>query len=362
MFNILIGAAKLLINGFQVGFDTVALTLVETLRQLNTVAANVTFGDLSATFQANADELRIIGDAITENLVRNSNDASDALSQIGDGFGISADNIETDTKRLNKSVSTVEVFAKDAATGLDLIGGTLGKIWIDATTAIDPLTFEITQLANTTAAAGDSAEIAGNKTENWIASVKSVVDGVVTYTGATGSIIKSNKDVADSADEAKEKSDEFLIKMEQIASNERIKNIEATVELNIAGLEADAKVAVAIIEGLSSSIQSTAELIGGLFGILQEADPFQEGAILRQIKLENENRARELKLQSQLVEAQVRNLDAKTDKLRDGEGLITITADGLEPELEAFMMAVLRRVQIKAAEDQSLYLLGLPVA
>ena len=131
--------------------------------------------------------------------------------------------------------------------------------------------------------------------------------------------------------------------------------------MNIAGLEADAKVAVAIIEELGSSIGSTAELIGGLFGLLTEASSFRElFAIERQIDIENENRRKQLELEAQLVQAQVNNLEAKTEALREGNGLITITADGLEPELEAFMMAVLRRVQVKAAEDQSLYLLGLP--
>ena len=97
-----------------------------------------------------------------------------------------------------------------------------------------------------------------------------------------------------------------------------------------------------------------------MFGSFTEAGAVDQRAILRQIDIENKNRESELKLQEKLVLAQVSMLEAKTEALRGGEGLITIQADGLEPELEAFMMAVLRRVQIKAAEDQSLYLLGLP--
>lgn len=361
-FNVVLGSASFFINSIQITFNLLTLTIVETLRQLAEIASFFTLGNVSDEFSEIADILKLQGDDLQASLTKNATEARAGLSQIGNGLSGTAAQIGTDTDTINKSVKTVEVFAKDAATGLDLIGGTLGKVWLNATTAIDPLTFEITQLADSTTAAGDSAKDAGDKTNNWIKSVKSVVDGVITYTGAAGSIVKSNKDIAESADEATEESDKFLIEMEKIASNERIKNIEATIELNVAALEADAKVAVAIIEGLSASIASTAELIGGLFGILQDADPYQEGAILRQIKLENENRAKELALQATLVESQVRNLDAKTDKLRDGDGLITITADGLEPELQAFMMAVLRRVQVQAAEDQSLYLLGLPVA
>ena len=100
-------------------------------------------------------------------------------------------------------------------------------------------------------------------------------------------------------------------------------------------------------------------LNGDLFGLFAaNEDPFKEGAIERQIELENKNRARQLDQEQQMVDAQVTLLEAKTASIREGGGLITITADGLEPELEAFMMEILRRVQVKAAEDQALYLLG----
>ena len=224
--------------------------------------------------------------------------------------------------------------------------------------AIDESTGVVTKFGDAANDAGVKTEEVDTKTKEW---AYTVVDGVKTFTQAGKSITKSYTDIGEGADEAKEKSDEFLIKMEQIASDERIANIEANVSLNIAGLEADTKVAISIIELLGSSIATTGELLGSLFGIFaSNEDPFKEGAIERQIKLENENRKRQLDQEQQLVDAQVRNLEAKTEALREGDGLITITADGLEPELEAFMMAVLRRVQIKAAEDQALYLLGLP--
>ena len=53
-------------------------------------------------------------------------------------------------------------------------------------------------------------------------------------------------------------------------------------------------------------------------------------------------------------------MKARIQSLQRGDSLITITADGLEPELKAFMWKILQRVQMKAAEEQALYLLGLP--
>lgn len=357
VFDVVIGSAQFFINSLQVAFDVLALAVNETLRQLAVAASTFTFGDVSDNFAQIADELYISGQAIQDNLTRNATEARDGLSRIGDGLTNASDEIQTETRKINESVGTVETFAKDAATGLDLIGGELGQVWIDAKTAIDPVTFEITQLAETTSKAGDAAEESSQKTNSW---VKSIEGGVVSYTQAAGSISTSNKEIGDSAEEAKQKSDEFLIKMEEIASNERIASIEANVELNIAQLEADTQIAVSIIEGLSESISGTSSLIGELFGQIDGSSRSQELAIESQIRKENERRDNELALQQRLVEAQIDNIEAKTNALREGNGLITITADGLEPELEAFMMAVLDRVQIKAAEDQSLYLLGLP--
>jgi hypothetical protein len=45
--------------------------------------------------------------------------------------------------------------------------------------------------------------------------------------------------------------------------------------------------------------------------------------------------------------------------MESGEGMITVTADGLEPELEAFMWKILERVQVRANEESSDFLLGL---
>ena len=38
----------------------------------------------------------------------------------------------------------------------------------------------------------------------------------------------------------------------------------------------------------------------------------------------------------------------------------TVEADGMEPEIEAFMWKILGKIQIRAAESMDEYLLGLP--
>jgi len=152
------------------------------------------------------------------------------------------------------------------------------------------------------------------------------------------------------------------LELEKLASNERIKNIEANVELNIAGLEADTKKAVAIIESLSVSIQSTGDLLGNLFGNLNEADSLSKRFLIEdQIKRENELRDRAFEKQDRLANQQIKLNQLRIESIRNGRGEITVTADGLEPELEAFMIQILKRVQVYATQQEREFLLGLGV-
>lgn len=357
VFDVIIGTARVGINSLQIAFDTIALTFIELFRQLNSIASTLTFGDLSATFQANADELLIIGNAIEENLVKNAQEAAAGWRQIGEGFSVVAREVERDAGGVGTSIAGISATTADAAVQIEGAGDAMVAAWRDSGRNLLVAEDAVAGIGDAATIAGGKAADAGIKTEKWITTL---VDGVPTFKQAGEGISQSFQTAETAADDAIKKTDEFILKMEELASNERIATIEANVELNIAGLEADAQVAVAIIETLGASIASTAELIGSLFGTFADAGAVEQRAILRQIDLENKNRESELRLQETLVTAQVSLLEAKTTALRDGEGLITIQADGLEPELEAFMMAVLRRVQIKAAEDQSLYLLGLP--
>ncbi|MGW8181605.1 MAG: hypothetical protein ACWGQW_22980, partial [bacterium] len=169
----------------------------------------------------------------------------------------------------------------------------LGKMGL----ALDGTSGKFSDVDDNIKGIGDSAEDTDGKINGII---RTMVDGVPTFTQAGKDIGDSYDNVKKKADEAKEKSDEFLIKMEEIASNERIKTIEATVELNIASLEADTKVAVAIIEGLSTSITATTDLLGTLFGLFTDVDKFNQGYIKRQIQIQNDNLTRELDMQQSL--------------------------------------------------------------
>ncbi|MDX9896529.1 MAG: hypothetical protein RBS34_13865, partial [Desulfofustis sp.] len=99
--------------------------------------------------------------------------------------------------------------------------------------------------------------------------------------------------------------------------------------------------------------------IGTLFGEMNEAGSrFDMNRIQSQIDEENDRRDAALQLQKDMTEAQIALIEAKTKSLENGDALIKITADGLEPEIEAFMWQILERIQVRVAEEQAELLLG----
>lgn len=240
--------------------------------------------------------------------------------------------------------------------GLTGVQATQLEFWKQQGYALDPVTGSLEKLNEQQQLIGESAKGAAEETKKWVEIAPGIYELNPKFL-ETGSTFKK---VKEEVEDATKKSDEFQIKMEEIASNERIKTIEAAVELNIAKLEADAKVAEAILQSLSTSIQSTGDLLGGLFTNLLDAEGLDRQAIKRQILEEQKLREQAFELQKEYVEAQIRLLNERADSLANGDSLISIQADGLEPELEAFMWKILERVQVKASQEQALFLLGMP--
>ena len=167
--------------------------------------------------------------------------------------------------------------------------------------------------------------------------------------------------VSKAKDDTKVKAEELLVELEKIASNERLKTFEISAELNIANLEAESKKAIAIIDGIGTSITSTGDLLGNLtgsFGDLSPTDLAARRTIDDLIDDENKRRDEVFKQQKELTKVQIDLENEKLSRLQNGDAIIKISGDGLAPELEAFMWKILERIQIEAAADQAEFLLG----
>jgi hypothetical protein len=135
--------------------------------------------------------------------------------------------------------------------------------------------------------------------------------------------------------------------------------VEWRAKLDIANVEANARIIESAFESISASIESSGDLLGDLFGLLANNWGAARFEIERAIREEQRLRREALELQEKLVNAQIAYIEARTESIQRGEGIITIGADGLEPELEAFMWKILERIQVRANEDQAEFLLGI---
>jgi hypothetical protein len=133
--------------------------------------------------------------------------------------------------------------------------------------------------------------------------------------------------------------------------------------LKTAQLETDMERVKAAFTSIDTTIQSTGDLLGSLFGdFAGTGDRYKQLEIQEQIDLENKRRQEALDIQKKLAEAEIARIEAQTDSLNRGDALLTIEAAGLEPELEAFMWKILQKIRARANAEFSDYLLGLGVS
>jgi len=138
---------------------------------------------------------------------------------------------------------------------------------------------------------------------------------------------------------------------------------EWTAKMNIAQVEADAKAVAAAFQAASDSVAATAQASADMFSsLLDNWDKLgwvekrvMEGYLQQQMGMEQQA----LEMQERLTDAQIEYMEAKASALRDGDGLIKIESDGLEPALEMIMWQILEKVQLRVNEESAEFLLGL---
>jgi hypothetical protein len=127
----------------------------------------------------------------------------------------------------------------------------------------------------------------------------------------------------------------------------------------VAEIEGQTKQVEAAFSSIGTTIEAltsqTGDLVSAWSGAGSTLDKWKaEDWIDRNFDLQEEA----IKKQGELIDAQIRQIDARTDSLNRGDSLINIQADGLEPHLEAFMWEILRAIQMRVNEDGLDLLLG----
>ena len=136
-------------------------------------------------------------------------------------------------------------------------------------------------------------------------------------------------------------------------------SLEWKAKVDIAEFEANADIMVALAQTIESSFVNTGEVIVGLFSTLETASGFTKFLIEDQIALENKRRSELLQLEKDLTAAQIDYLKSRTAAADQGEAAISISMEGIYPELEMIMWEIVRRIQIQANTEGMEFLLGL---
>jgi len=135
--------------------------------------------------------------------------------------------------------------------------------------------------------------------------------------------------------------------------------VEWQAKLDIAEVEADLEKFKASADLVSESFINTGETLTSLVDAFAGASGLQALDIAEWIDDENRRRNEILQLEKDLIQAQIDLTESKAKAVDRGQPLISITGEGLEPELEAFMWKILEKIQIRAAEDDAQFLLGI---
>lgn len=316
----------------------------------------------------------------TDDLAKSAPASADGLQKIGDA----ASGAATPTGRLKDSVMELRSAATDttsfitpynnALVASGIAAGearlkteflaqaqkTLKDPTIENKNALNDLAATYKDTANWSGKTADASKVIKAAYEQLYPVVSSNTDKLKTSAGVMQELGKktdlTNKDLIELAKVTKDAE----TKLAALASNEKIKTIESKVKLDIANVEANAKIATALIEGISNTITTSSNLLGELFGKLgdQNLSFTDTWKIKDQINIENKLKEDAFELQKKLTTAQIEMMKAQTDALVNGEGLIQIDGAGLKPHLEAFMWEILSAIQVRANQDGLKLLLG----
>lgn len=362
-------------NGVQAVFDVVMGSLATFVKDFVDVLDAMTLGafhDKLGDVSANLDQMAADWADAAQ---RNAGEAVDALGRIGDGLdGVGDADAQQQMKDSAAALEKIGFEADAAAeqTGkfepidlgnLDPVAEAMRRLGISASETADATE----KLSGAAEAIAPEFATAEDRARGY----KAVMDelGRVTFVqvgsgaaGASKSVDEAGKamdEAAKKAEKAQEAAQKYALEMEKLASDERIKFIEATVQLNIAELQAQTEQVKAAFSSIDNTVNSTGDLINNLFGKLQSADGVsQKLDIMHMIEREEERRQKALDLQEKLIEAQIRYMDKRTEALGQTEALFRIEADGLEQPLEQIWREIMRKIQVKASEEGLEMLLG----
>jgi hypothetical protein len=112
-------------------------------------------------------------------------------------------------------------------------------------------------------------------------------------------------------------------------------------------------------DNITQMFENTGDVLSALAGSLGDISGIARLEIFELMEEEARRRDALLIEQQRLTAAQVAYLEARTRAMEAGQGIITIEANGLEPELELVLQKIIQMTQIRANEEGLSFLLGI---
>jgi TP901 family phage tail tape measure protein len=218
---------------------------------------------------------------------------------------------------------------------------------------------------------GDTQDLARKGFDTTTVAVRDAEGNITGYTQAITFAGDAMKDLGNTAEKelsktaketlaAQKQANEFELAWEQIQSQERQLVFQLSADIAIAQIQSGTELVKAAFESVNTTITSTGDTLIELAKLFADLQGTSAGSKIFDLLGEESRRRQEaLDLQKELVTAQAEYLHAVVDRLYQGEAVISVTADGLEPELEAFMFKILERIQVRASAEAQQFLLGL---
>ena len=407
IFDQVFGGVRVGVNALQVTFDAVSLgvlniqkTLLEAGLAVAEFGQKFAFTDAAAQenqqaiegFKSRLTSLQPVMDGVAANLERNKREMNEGWAQATGSMGSNAESLTARLDGMRERLSTLKTStleskdalmdwsdgmrqggaaAEAARAGImqansqmmdwsnGLAEGTKRLIqWKGEASNFPELPLpDGVKVSLAYQEAGKGVGIYGTAIEGVSTKYEQVGTKTVKATDAFKAVSTAAEDNAKKMEEATKKSNEFLIKMEEIASNERIRTIEASVSLKTAQLETDAERVKALFASIDNTISNTGDLLGSLFGQLNNADTYTKLDIKEQIDLENKRRQDALDIQRKLAEAEIDRVRAQTRALDRGDALIRIDTTGLDPAFEMLLKAFVGKIRMYLNKNMQDFLL-----
>ena len=372
--------------------------LVGSLKSLGTVAAAVAVA--MGAFEVGKAIAEFTGlDKALDGWVESLNGVPDAAKPAAEAIGRIPDNLKKVSDSTGLAITSMDQFNKLADSGAIIFDKVSGS-WIKAadatdkvavaqtgilgvTTDLEPAMLALYETMGLTAdghkkladatkagvisqadykaglAALDAQFKNGDLTlEQYTVAVEQIRISAGLSAPAIDKMTKSQEEAAKKTKDLAAESEKFALEWAKLLSAERIAVFEASADIQVAQIEADSKRAVAAMEMLGASFANTGEVLTELIGLWVGLEGMDQSKIEGWIEREYAIREALAQAQIDMVNAEIKRLEAQTALLERGGVELKITSDGLEPELEAFMFRVIDKVRVAVSGSYEEFLLG----